>query len=251
MTDLLLKNKKLLNEDIIEFSYNNEVFNNEVNDIITSFKNNYITTEISFDDKEILYSFIKNNENNKALYKNMINDFIILIQYLNDLKKKEKEDSDDNISENSKIYEVLEQLKNNLSKEFLSIFEEKKELTVNKTTDFFEYYLKLIYKYVRDEIKDYQEELEEKELKDKKNKLEEYYQKNIVNYLKAKDLWDKNIYNDQTFTENLNEFKNINIQINQILFLVDIKEEDISDFQEASDNSEVENESENEEDERE
>ena len=174
MTDLLLKNKKLLNEDIIEFSYNNEVFNNEVNDIITSFKNNYITTEISFDDKEILYSFIKNNENNKALYKNMINDFIILIQYLNDLKKKEKEDSDDNISENSKIYEVLEQLKNNLSKEFLSIFEEKKELTVNKTTDFFEYYLKLIYKYVRDEIKDYQEELEEKELKDKKNKLEEY-----------------------------------------------------------------------------
>ena len=288
MTDLLLKNKKLLNDDIIEFSYNNEVFNNGVNDLITSFKNNYNTMEISVDDKKILYHLIKDNENNKILYINIINDFITLLQYLNDLKKEEKANKEDNISENSQIYNVLEKLKDNLSKEFLSIFEEKNELTVNKTSEFFENYLKLIYKYVIDEIKDYQEELEEKELKDKKNKLEEYYQKeslitkddfesairlfmtlvlfreedkgnkiksnpkNIVNYLKAKDLWDKNIYNDDKFIDNLNEFKNINIQINQILFFVDIKEEDSSYFQEDSNKSsgniesEIESESEGE-----
>ena len=34
MTDLLLKNKKLLNNELIEFSYNNEVFSNEIKDLI-------------------------------------------------------------------------------------------------------------------------------------------------------------------------------------------------------------------------
>jgi hypothetical protein len=295
MTDLLLKNKKLLNEDIIEFNYNNEVFNNEVNDLITSFKNNYAISKISQDDKEILYLFIKGNENNTIFYKNIINNFITLLKYLIDLKKDDKKEKDDNTSENSKIYEILEKLKDSLSKEFLSIFEEKNELTVNKTSELFENYLKLIYKYVKDEIKEYQVELEEKELNVKKKKLEEYYekessliskdnfetairlfmtlvlfreedkvnkiksnQKNIVDYLKAKDLWDKNIYNDKKFPENLNLLKNINIKINQIVFLIDIKEEDISDFQESSDTSsskssvlENESESEHEKEERE
>ena len=286
MTDLILKNKKLLNEEIIEFSYNNEVFNNVVKDLITSFKNNYNTVELNPYDKEIIYFVIEENENNKALYKTLINDFITLLQYLNDLKKEVKENKDDNISENSKIYEVFEKLENNISKEFLSIFEEKEELTVNKTSELFEYFLKTIFKYVKEDIKDYQEELDEKELENKKNKLEEYYQKdslikkedfesairlfltlvlfreedkenkiksnpkNIVTYLKAVDLWDKNIYTDKKFIENLNELKNINIQINQILILVDIIEEDISYIKEdssvCSEFGEIEKESQNE-----
>ena len=271
MTNLLLKNKKLLNEDIIEFSYNNEVFNNDVKDIITSFKNNYATIEINPEDREIIYFFIMDNENNKTLYKIIISDFMTLLQYLNDLKKEDKEDKDDNISGDSKIYEILKNIKDNVSKEFLSIFEEKEELIVNKISELFEYYIKTIFKYVKEEIKDYQIELEEKELDDKKNKLEEFYQKeslisrdnfesairlfmtlvlfreedkdkkiktnqkNIVNYLKALDLWDKNIYNDKKFSENINELKNINIQINHFLSLIDIQEEDISFVKEASD----------------
>ena len=270
MTDLLLKNKKLLNEDIIEFSYNNEVFSNEINDLITSFKNNYNISTISLEDKEILYICIKDSENNIALYETIINDFITLLQYLNDLKNEEKEQ---NISENSKIYEVIEKVKDNLSKEFLSIFKEKNDLTCNKTSEIFIYYLKLIYKYVKDDIKNYQVEFEERELENKKNKLEEYYQKepliskedfatairlfitlvlfreedkgnkiepnrkNIVNYLKGKDLWDKNIYNDEKFNLNLNELKAINFQINQILwlynYLIDNREENF--FKEVED----------------
>ena len=35
MTDLLLKNKKLLNETINVFKYSNEVFTNQVTDVIT------------------------------------------------------------------------------------------------------------------------------------------------------------------------------------------------------------------------
>ena len=41
MTDLLLKNRKLLNEDIIEFSYDNENLTNDAYDLITSFINYY------------------------------------------------------------------------------------------------------------------------------------------------------------------------------------------------------------------
>ena len=279
MTDLLLKNKKLLNEDnIIDFSYNNEVFNNEVKDIITSFKQTYLSKEINVEDKKILYNFIKDNKNNSTIYKSMINDFITLLQYLNDVKKEVNEDNDNDISEETKIYEVLEKLKVNPSREFLSIFDNKDELTINKTSGIFEYYLKLICNNVKDEIKDYQEELEEKELGDKKNKLDDYFKKetclinkddfenairlfitlvlfreedkenkiksnkkNIVNYLKAKDLWDKNIYNDEKFNENLNELKIINIQINQILNIIDIKEEDTSQLEQDIPQQEKEN----------
>jgi hypothetical protein len=196
----------------------------------------------------------------------MIDDFLTLLQYLNDLKKEDKEDI---ISKNSKISEVLEKINDNISKEFLSFFKEKNELTINKISEIFEYYLKLIYKDIKDQIKDYQENLEEKELEDKKKKLEEYYEKvssfigkddfvsairlfitlvlfreedkekkiksnrqNIVKYLKAQDLWNKNIYNNEKFNENLIEIKAINIQINQILNIVDINEEDNSDVQE-------------------
>ena len=274
MTNLLLKNKKLLNEKINEFNYNNEVFNNEVNDIISSFKEKYITTAISLDDKVVIYNFIKDNENNKILYKKVINDFLTLLQYLNDLKNEYKEDNEDkieNISEKA-ISEVLENLKNNLSEEFLSIFKEKNDLTINKTCEILEYYLKLIYKYVKDELKDYQEDIDEKELEEKKSNLEKYYEneqsiskddfenairlfmtlilfreedkenkiktnrKNIVNYLKAKDFWDKNKYVEEKLGNNLNELKLINIQINQILYLFDIKEEDISDVKENIEN---------------
>jgi hypothetical protein len=266
LTDLLLNNKKLFNESINEFSYKNEIFSNEVNDLITSFKTNYSTTTIGLDDKEFIYIFIKDHEKNKILYKSMIDDFLTLLQYLNDLKKEDKEDI---ISKNSKISEVLEKINDNISKEFLSFFKEKNELTINKISEIFEYYLKLIYKDIKDQIKDYQENLEEKELEDKKKKLEEYYEKvssfigkddfvsairlfitlvlfreedkekkiksnrqNIVKYLKAQDLWNKNIYNNEKFNENLIEIKAINIQVNQILNIVDINEEDNSDVQE-------------------
>ena len=192
---------------------------------------------------------------------------------MNGLKK---QDNDDNkFKEESKIYEVLQKLENNVSQEFLDIFKEKDELTVNKTSDIFEYFLKLIVKNVREEIQEYQEDLEEKELKNKKNKLEEYYEKeasiiskdefetairlfmtlvlfreedkenkiksnrkNILNYLKAEDLWDKNKYRDEKFNENLNQLKNINIQINHILCLVDIKDEDTSDIKKYIKNKE-------------
>ena len=199
----------------------------------------------------------------------------MLIQYLNDLKKEER---DKDFSEKSKIYEILEKLKNKITKEFLLIFKNKNNLTVNKIDSIFEYYLKLIYKIVEDEIKDYQEELEgnEKEIENKKNNLDKYYEnepliskenlasairlfmtlvlfrekdkekkiksnrKNIFIYLKAPDLWDMNLYNDEKFKENLNKLRRINIKVNQILWLYNYlvgnkpekKSEDIKNYNE-------------------
>ena len=259
MTNSILKKKKLLNENIIEFSYNKKVFNNEVNDLITSFKNKYKENKIDSEDKQVIENFIKENKNNKTIFKFIINDFITLIKYVNDINDlRKKEGKDVGISGKSKISEVVEKLNNKISEEFLLIFKDKNNLTVNKISLIFKYYLKLIYKVVVNEIKDYQEELEENEieLEDKKNKLDEYYcknepliskdnlahaillfmilvlfrekdkekkiksnRKNIFIYLKAPDLWDMKLYNDEKFNENLNKLKKINIKINQIVWL--------------------------------
>ena len=63
---------------------------------------------------------------------------------------------------------------------------------------------------------------------DKENKIKNNH-KNLINYLKAQDLWDKIIFDDENFIENLNELKLFNLQINQILslynYLTDNKEE--------------------------
>ena len=282
MTNSLLKKKKLLNEDeedIIEFIYNNEVFNNEVHDLFSNFKLKYKTEIIDSDDKEFIDNFIKETKKNKFIYKCLINDFTTIIQYLNDLNK-EVEDKD--ISEKSKIYLILDKLKINISKEFLLIFKDKNNFTVDKLVSIFEYFLKSIYKIVKKEIKYYQEEIEgnEKELEDKRNKLDEYYhkekepliskdnlsstiglfmalvlyrendkekkikynRKNIFNYLNEPDLWDQNIYNDEKFNENLKQLQKINIKINQILWLYNYLTGDQEEKSEENEDSEEDSE---------
>ena len=257
MTELLLKNRKLINEDlIIEFSYNNEIFNNEINDLITTFKISYKTKTISIKDKVIFYSFVKNNEGNLDKYKDIIDDFMTLMQYLNSLKKKDK---NNDVSEKSIIYDVIKNnIGDNVNSDFLSLFEDKKQLTVNKTYEIFNYYLLLIFKYAKDEIEKFQiqNEIEKNQLNEKTiQQLDNYYskenilinkksfanairlfitlvlfresekekiksnRKDLVDYLKSRDLWDNKIYNDEKFNENLNELKLCNIKINQTLWL--------------------------------
>ena len=55
---------------------------------------------------------------------------------------------------------------------------------------------------------------------DKKNKIKAN-KKNIFNYLKVKDFWDKKIYEDSRFEKDLNELKNLKIKINTIVWLYD------------------------------
>ena len=257
MTDLLLKNKKLLNDNITEFIYNNEVFSNEIADSIASFKKLFICKKIDIHDKADIYKFYTDNEGNTNLYKNVIYDFITLIKFLNE-KRKEDNNKGDDIKEESKIYEILNKLQGKISENFIEIFRSKEGLTIDKTPEIFEYYLKSIYEDVNAEISKYQIELDD----DSKEKIEKYSyhinkeefahairlfmtlvlfleddkenkiksnRNNIINYLKAPDLWNKEIDDKQTFYSNLNELKSINAQINQIIPLYELLGKDIED----------------------
>ena len=159
MTNLLLKNKKLLKDEIIEFSYNNEKFSNEVSNVITTFKENCLNAKIIDDDKVIIYDFIESIKSNKDLYKKLIDDFITLIKYLNDNKEKDV-----------RISEINAKIKDIITKEFYQIFDDEKSkyLTVNKIIEIFECFLKLIFKDVKNEIKEFESEFKDKKAEKKK-----------------------------------------------------------------------------------
>ena len=140
MTDLLLKNKKLLNETIDEFIYSNEVFTNQVTDVITLFENNYLIESMNIDDKVVIYKFFFENENNLYLHKKIIQDFIKIIKYLNNISF----DKENELWKNTTIYEIIE-LNDETSNIFLKLFQNQEGLTVSKIIDIFDYYLKLIY----------------------------------------------------------------------------------------------------------
>ena len=180
----------------------------------------------------------------------MINDFITLIKFLNDKRKENNNNKENDITEETKLYELVDKLKDSFSNtHFIKMFEKNDGLTIDKTTTIFSYYLKLIYKDLEKEIKNYQKNLEEesKEIiknyykeghlitkkdfasairlfitlvlyleEDKDNKIQSNCN-NIVNYLKSSDLWNKDIYSNDDFNKNLNELKSFNIQINQII----------------------------------
>ncbi len=200
-----------------------------------------------------------------------------LIEYLNKIKK----DENNTINGNTKIYEI-DIVKNlgNISIDFQNIFNNKDDLIVNKIPNMFDYYLKLIFKYIKKDIEKYQEkkenkkevdenkmshsEIKENEEKEKiffldekiiqkldeifkksetiikketlatairlfislvlyreeekdKDKRIKFNRKNIVDYLKGKDLWDTKIYKHEYFDKNLEEIKSLNIKIKEIL----------------------------------
>jgi hypothetical protein len=285
MTELLLKNKKLLNSDIAEFIFNNEIFTNQVSDLMTSFRKN-INYDIEKRDKVAIYKFYKDFQNDLFICKKIINDFRTLLKFKienNDKVEEGNEKKNISITEDTKIYEIIKNSNDGtFSENFIKMFEKNESLTFGKTCEIFLYYLKLIFIYVKNELKNYQIEISEKT----KNTLKEYFEtekehliskndlaiavrlfstlvlffeddskknekikknrNNIVNYLRESDLWKSNIYEDNNFNENLNELKSFNIQINQIIPLYEILgDEDIpKDFCE-----EIENEIQNETDE--
>ena len=143
MTEILLKNKKLLNDEVTEFIYNNQVFVNQVTNLITLFKKRYNTKNIVIFDKVAIYKFYEDNKNNSQFWKNMINDFIELIKYIKDKRKentnKAKESdkiNDNNVTEETKIYEVVEKLNNTFSNNFIKLFEKKMVLQLIKPLKF-------------------------------------------------------------------------------------------------------------------
>ena len=258
MTKLLLKNKKLIYENlIIGFNYNNAIFEYKCTDLIKSFNELYKTKDISSEDKEIINKFIKDNKGNLEKYKDIINDFLSLFEFLNN-HKKDKQDK-----EKAKIYDIITKNLINISNDFLSIFNEKKKLTVNKLTELFNYYIQSIFEDVKNEINNFQEKLDiesdedyqimneryiillnkyfqkEKILiskedlesaikkfitlvlfreKNKENKIK-LNRKNVFDYLNSPDLWNNQLYQEKQFKEDFDDLKSCDIPINHIIFL--------------------------------
>ncbi len=300
LTESLLKNKKLLNEDIntiSSFTYNNEVFNNQVTDLITIFNKRYYPTKpIDLYNKVNIYKFSQDNKNS-ILCQDIINDFITLIKYLNDKKKennneiiiddKTKENKEENqenkendfkISKETTIKEVVNTLTGSFSNNFIKLFETEDNATIDKTSDIFTYYLKLNFDLVKEELDDYQENLDE----ESKKKIDNYYsdkvhtikkedfacairlfttlvlflekdkekkiknnRNNLVNYLKASDLW-RDIYDHPDFNKNLNELRDINVKISQIIPLYEVLGKDIKESDYDDVRAQIEKEKENE-----
>jgi len=262
ITNSLLKNKKLVNDNLTVFNFNNEVFSYEITDLITNFE--YENIPINIDDKEVIYRFIKDNDGNNDKYKIIINNFITLIEYLN----KESKNQNDKINANTKIcdIEIVKNLKN-ISNDFKYIFLDKNKdnseekdkneqkpnlnLNIGKITNIFKYFLDLIFKYVKKDIIKYQIKPEDKKsvykLEDKDMVIKKVYlsnairifitlvlyrekekdkdikikanKKNIIDYLKNKDLWESDLYNNYSrFEEDLAKIKGLNIKIREILF---------------------------------
>ena len=69
---LLLKNKKLLKNELIGFSYNNEVFNNQINDLISNFKCGDMKTSLSIDNKVVFYQYVRTYDGIDKKYKIII-----------------------------------------------------------------------------------------------------------------------------------------------------------------------------------
>ena len=272
MTNSILKNKKLLNDKLIEFKYKDEVFSNNIDDLLTTFEEKYNTIDLINEDKKIIYENIMIYQGDHDKYKNIIDNFVALIEYLIKIKNEEN----NTINEETIIYEIIININNkinNFKKYFIEIFKDQNNLTVKKISNIYDYYLKLIFKYIKQDIgKYYEKNNEDKTKKLKKEevqkqnynldakiikKLDEFFsnennliitkesltfairlfisvvlyreedkenkikhnKKNIVEYLKEKDLWKNINIQDKKFIENLEKIKCLNIKVNEILWL--------------------------------
>ena len=253
LTEKLLENKKLFNNQISNFVYKNEDLIFENIDIITKFNDTYNSEKLIIDDKIILYQYYQENMENINLLMNLLNDFNFLISYLVSEKKLINQIKEKSYEFIFDLFEIIEN--NNISEDFKQIFNDKKNFTIFKLTNIFSFYQKLIFKSIKNEMKEFQIGIKE----ELKNKIIEYFQNpqlkinkekfsntiylfitlflskinnknikiktnnnNIINYLNIPDIWDKEIYNMKDFNNELNELKNLNIQLNQILGLYDI-----------------------------
>ena len=261
MTEMLLKNKKLFNDSIINFVYSNEKLEFDNKNIITEFNQLYKIEKINLRDKTILYKFYQDNkEKNEEFFLTILNNFKELIRFLNNNKKLLNEDNINalRVNDDKPIIEVLEKF-TKVSEVLKKLFQENDSLIINKTTYLFEYFRDLIFIRVKNGLKAFQNDLENEQKenikkcfekqtiinekifkaairtflvlflnfeKDKENNIKQN-ENNVINYLNIPDLWDRATYSMGKFNEELNNLKQLNVNINQIVTLYDFLIDDI------------------------
>ena len=253
MCEILLKNKKLLNDNIINFIYKNEDLSFENSDIITIFNKNY-NTPIDLNDKVILYKFYEEKKTDINLLVGIIEDFNQLIMFLNNNINNNK--ISDKIGGKNDIANTFEFLGDKITDKFKEIFKkEKKEnsennqnqrsnnLTIGKTTNLFLYYLRLIFdKIIKTKFQKYQINKKKEDIDEKKrNKIKKYFDDDN-NHLIKKEIFRNSIRllitlflykndNEQKIKENKNNIVNylnikdiwVDISTNKSEFLEELR----------------------------
>ena len=246
MAEKLLKNKKLINDEIFLFKYKNEDLEFKNEDICTIFKEKYNEEKLSTNDKIIFFYYFEENKGNTNLHLKLLEEFAYLIRYCNENVDKIKEPSKTMIYELSKEIEFI-------SNDFKEIFKEKNNLSINKLLMIYEYYQMLSFNKIKEQLKQqYQEKITDKEqkntienfiknnldneeainalenalrkfiicylvqIKEKEKKIKEN-KNNIKIYLEIKDLWNKNFYKNNEFYQLLKKLQELGIQIKNII----------------------------------
>ena len=255
MTELLLKNRKLFNDSIINFVYSNEKLEFENTKIITEFNRLYKIEKLNLRDKITLYQFYKDNEEkNIDFFQKITNNFNQLILFLNKNKKSLNKENENALilKDDDRIIEVLEKIIKDSDKEsFKNLFRKSDSLIISKTTYLFLYYRDLIFNKISKALKEYQIDLDDEQKdgiekcfkkqtiinekvfkdairsfivfflnceKDKGNNIKQN-ENNIINYFDIPDIWDITISSLGNFKEELNNISQLNIKVNQILSL--------------------------------
>ena len=257
MTEELLKGKKLFNNNVNDIIYKNEDLTFENTNILSMLKKE-LSEEISLNDKVALYKYYNENKENINLFNDFINDFITIIIFLNN-NFVNKKSINLKLEKSSKIYECNIYLNDRVSDNFKNFFD-KKDITISKLVNLFEFYLIIIFEIIKNELSKYCIEVEEinrenlrkylekehnitKEdlinafrlfisiflykVKDKDNKIKNNFN-NVGKYMNIPDIWNYNIYQDkENFNYEIKEIINMNFQINQIIPLYELLDENI------------------------
>ena len=98
----------------------------------------------------------------------MINDFIISLKAKEILNHNRIENSTEyDVTEEIKIQELINYKKDSfINDNFIKMFQNNESLTIDKTYEIFEFYLKQVYKDIKNEIKKYQKDLDIKSIKE-------------------------------------------------------------------------------------
>lgn len=244
LSDKLLKNKRLIDDEIFEFKYKNEDLEFKYKDICTQFKNKINEEKLNIDDKIMLFEYFEENKGNVNLHVKFLDDFAELINYL--IQNLDKIDM-----QQTKINTLLSNLEF-VSNDFREFFKEKNNFTINKLLNIYEYYQILCFNKIKEKLKSYQEKIIDDEQKikindyknevktnekinniieialrkfilcflskvnDKDNKIK-LNNNNIKNYLEIEDLWNKDFYKKDEFYEELKKLNRLSIKINNVI----------------------------------
>jgi len=264
LADEFSKNKKLINDDIFEFKFKDEDLEFKNKDICTKFKQKIKEEELNIDDKIIMYEYFEGNKGNINLHLKLLDDFAYLINYSYQNIDKIKDPSTTLISQLNKELEIV----SNEFKEFFEIknvptanqnnFEiNKKNFTVSKLLNIYEYYQILCFNKIKENLRKYQVDITDEkqnnsiksyiknDLKanekiknylelalrrfilcfivkenDKENKVK-LNENSINNYLEIEDLWNKDFYKKKEFYQEIKKLKNLGIKINNVIKFYD------------------------------